>query len=331
MKKTIRWGILGTGYIARKFAEGLINVENAELYAVASRNMSTAKAFASDFNDIKYFCSYEELVSCPEIDVVYIATPHNSHCDNTIMSLENGKNVLCEKPFAVNKQEVQKMIDTAKRNNLFLMEAFWTRFLPHMLKIKELIDNDIIGNITLLKSDIGFYREYDNSSRLFNKELIGGSLLDIGIYPLFLSQFILGKPLSIQATAAFGPTGVDHSCAFNLNYPNTTLAILYSSLVANTETIAEIHGSKGCIKIDSLWFCPNNFTLYLHNGKQQRFEIEHVGNGYNYEAQEVTNCLLQNKKESNIFSHADSLQLIDTLDSIRKIINLNYPMHDKIR
>lgn len=329
MKKMIRWGILGTGYIARKFAEGLIHVENAELYAVASRNLSTAKAFAKDFQDIKYFSSYEELAACPEIDVVYIATPHNSHCSNTIMCLENGKNVLCEKPFAVNKHEVEKMIDVAKRNNLFLMEAFWTRFLPHMLKIKELIDNDTIGSITLLKSDIGFYREFDNSSRLFNKELIGGSLLDIGIYPLFLSLFLLGKPLTIQATAALGPTGVDHSCAFNLNYPDTTLAILCSSLVANTETITEIHGSKGMIKIDSLWFCPNNFTLNLHNGTQQRFEIEHKGNGYNYEAQEVTNCLLANKKESNIFSLNDSLLLIETLDSIRKNINLSYPMHDK--
>lgn len=328
MGKIIRWGILGTGFIARKFAEGLAVVENAELYAVASRNKVTAIDFATTYNVQRYFTSYEELAQCAEVDVVYIATPHNLHYSNTILCLSNNKHVLCEKPFAVNGHEVRKMISLAKEKQLFLMEAFWARFLPHIIKIKELIDNGTIGEITLLKADLCLFREFDPNNRLFNKTLVGGSLLDVGIYPIFLALYLLGKPTSFSASAAFGPTEVDHSCSVTFNYSNTTLAILYSSVVAETEVKAEIHGTKGKIELESFWFCPSNFHLSLHQNAKEYIEIPHVGNGYNYEAQEVTNCILENRTESNVFNFNDSLQLIDMLDEIRQTIGLVYPNHD---
>jgi len=329
MEKKIRWGILGTGYIARKFAEGLAVVENAELFAVASRNLPTAQHFAKDFDNLVSFGSYEELASCSEVDVVYIATPHNLHYSNTMMCLQNNKHVLCEKPFAVNAYEVNAMIEEAKSRNLFLMEAFWTRFLPHIIKIKELIANGTIGDIVLLKADLCFNRPYDENNRLFNKELVGGSLLDVGIYPLFLAQFLLGEPTSTSATAIMGPTQVDHSCAMLLNYSNK-LAILHSSIIANTDVTAEIHGTKGKIVIEPYWFCPSNFSIHFHDGTSQHINTEHIGNGYNYEAQEVTNCILARKSESDLFSYQDSMLLIGMLDSIRKQINLHYPLHDKL-
>ncbi len=327
MKQTIRWGILGTGYIARKFAEGLKNTENSELYAVASRNQITASDFAQEYNIHVSFCSYEALARDPNVDVVYIATPHNLHYDNTLMCLRNNKHVLCEKPFAVNEKEVKQMIQEASHRKLFLMEAMWSRFLPNVIKAKELIDSGTIGEVRFLKCDFGINPGYDEQNRWFNRQLIGGSLLDLGIYPVFLSLFLLGKPLEINSLAHIGPTLVDHSCGMTFRYPNA-LASLCSSAVAKTETIAEIVGTKGKIIFDPLWFCPVNIHLFDENNNEVPVNITVKGNGYNYEAQEVTDCLLNGQLESRIMSHDFSIQLIELLDTIRKQCNITYPDHD---
>lgn len=328
MQKTIKWGILGPGKIAHKFAEGLKYVSNTELFAVGSRSYQKAQEFAGHYNISRVYGSYYDLVRDPDIDVIYIATPHNLHFENTMLCLENGKNVLCEKPFAVNEKEVNQMIEKAKAKNLFLMEAMWSRFLPHIIKAKELVDDGAIGELKLLKSDFGIHFPYDNQSRIFNRELIGGSLLDIGIYPVFLSMFILGMPQKITAAAGLGPTGVDHNCSMCFSYKNELMSVLYSSTVAKTDVTSEIHGTKGKIIFDEWWFKPASFHLINEHGNKQTFTFDFIGNGYNYEAEEVVKCLQNGKKQSDMMSWDNSLNLIKLLDEIRKQGNIVYPDHD---
>ena len=326
--KTYNWGILGTGWIAKKMTDALPFVPNAKLYAVASRNKATADAYAKEHNIGKAYGSYEELVNDPAIDVVYVATPHNLHYENTILALEHGKNVLCEKPFAVNGREVRGMIAKAREKNLFLMEALWSRFLPNVIKAKEIIDSGQIGKVNLLAADFGLGLPFDPNHRLFNKQLIGGSLLDLGIYPLFLALYLLGKPKSMKAIAGMGITNVDYNCSFTLGYENDCMATMYSSCIAQTDVVATIYGEKGKIVFDKWWFTPVPIHLFDADGKEIPVKLDFIGNGYNYEAVEVVKCLENVKKQSDLMSWDDSLQLIDMLDAIRKEIGLTYPGHD---
>jgi predicted dehydrogenase len=328
MAETIRWGILGTGMIARKFAEGLRDVAGAELRAVGSRNLDTANRFAQEYNVPRAYGSYEELASSLEVDVIYIATPHNLHCENTLLCLDHGKHVLCEKPFAVNQKEVQQMIARAQEKNLFLMEALWSRFLPHIIKAKELINQGAIGEVKLLKADFGINSPYDVTHRHYSRELIGGSLLDIGIYPLFLAQFLLGKPKQVKAVAGLGPTLVDHSCSMSLLYQNDLVAHLFSSVVTQTEVVAEIHGTEGKIVFDRWWFTLVPIHLVDAAGTSHDIPVEMHGNGYNYEASEVGRCLREGKKQSESWSWDDSIELINLMDGIRKECGIFYPGHD---
>ncbi len=326
--KIIRWGILGVGNIAHKFAEGLKVVPNSELFAVGSRNFQKAQEFGNHYNISKIYGSYEELASDPEVDVIYIATPHNLHFSNTMMCLEKGKNVLCEKPFAVNGREVRQMIAKAREKNLFLMEAMWSRFIPHIIKAKEMIDSGLIGDVKLLKADFGINFPFDEKNRVFNRQLIGGSLMDIGIYPVFLSLFLLGKPKSCVSVAGIGVTKVDNNCSIGFSYEKDLISVLYSSVVAKTDVTAEIHGTKGKIIFDEWWFTPVSFHHIDEHGNRNTIQMEFKGNGYNYEAEEVVNCLLEGNKQSDKMSWADSLLLIDQLDEIRKQCNITYPDHD---
>lgn len=328
MEKRIKWGILGPGNIAHKFAQGLQHVQNSELYAVGSRNLTKAQEFSRNYGNVKSYDSYEELVRDPEVDVIYISTPHNMHFSNTMLCLEHGKNVLCEKPFAVNGKEVRQMIAKAKEKNLFLMEAMWSRFIPHIEKAKEMIDSGAIGEVKFLRADFGINFPYDVNHRVFNRELIGGGLMDIGIYPLFLSLFLLGKPLSVKALAGIGPTQVDHNCSMSLQYGNDLISVLYSTTVAATDVTAEIHGTKGKILFDPWWFTPVPFHYINEKGEKQTPEFNFIGNGYNYEAEEVVKCLLEGKKQSEKMSWDDSLLLIDMLDEIRRQCGITYPGHD---
>jgi predicted dehydrogenase len=326
--KTYNWGIIGTGFIARKMAEALPFVPQSRLYAIGSRKLHTANEFASHFKVEKAYGSYEELARDPNVDIVYIATPHNLHYENTIMCLDHGKHVLCEKPFAVNGHEVRRMISKAKEKNLFLMEALWTRFLPTLIKVKEIIEQGRIGRIILLKADFGINVPFDPNHRLFKKQLIGGSLLDLGIYPLFLSLLLLGKPKTIRAIAGIGETGVDYNCSFTLGYEKSTLAVMVSSAVAQTDIIASIYGEKGTILFDPWWFMPVPAKLITPEGKTIPIHETSEGNGYNYEAAELIRCLEMGKTQSELMSWDFSLLLIDTLDEIRKEIGLVYPVHD---
>ena len=324
MSKKIRWGIIGPGKIAHSFAKDLALVKGGKLTAVASRNLGRATEFANEYGAEHAFGSYEELLRSDVVDVLYIATPHTGHMEWAIKAMLQGKNILCEKPLGVNLAEVKKMLAVANENNVFLMEALWSRFNPSILKIKELIDKGTIGDIGYLYADFGFYgMDADKEGRLLNPALAGGSILDIGIYPIFLAYFIFGKPERILSSAKFHNTGAEVQTAMIFEYSNAQ-AILYSGLVSKTEMKAEISGNKGAILIDPRWHNAQGFTLEI-NDNQEHFDLPTLGKGYTHEIDEVHKCLNTGKVQSDLWSHQNSLDLMTIMDEVRRQCGIVFP------
>jgi len=324
MHKTINWGIIGLGNIAHKFATDLLTIEDVKIYAVASRNQEKANEFASKYNATKAYSSYEALAKDPHIDAVYIATPHTLHKENTILCLDHGIAVLCEKPFAMDSDEVNEMIAKAKDKNVLLMEALWTYFLPHYRYVLKALEDRIYGDVLKLEADFGFYRAFDNSSRLFNKSLGGGSLLDIGIYPIFASLSALGIPKHIKANATYFENGADSSCDMVFEYEKNVKAILKSTLIEDTPTEAIFYCKKGIIKINHQFHNPSTISLIPNEGEAETIDFNNKTIGYNYEAIHFNELLRQGKTESNVMSFEFSQSLIKTLDDVRNLINLHY-------
>lgn len=326
--KKIRWGILGCGKIARKFAADLKLVEDTELLAVGAREQSTAAAFAKDFPAKYVHGSYEALVSNPEVDVIYVATPHGLHHEHVMLCLKHKKAVLCEKAFAINYREAKEMIAFAKTQNTFIMEAFWTRFLPHYLKMKELIAQGKIGTIRYLNAEFGFIPTPPFPARLYEPALGGGALLDIGVYPIFLALDLLGKPDQIDAVMSPASTGVDDQCAITFTYNNGAIAQLFCSFASNLATGADIAGDKGRIRLTHRFHGPTTVFEYYPGIIDTRevipFEMA-SGNGYEYEARHVNECLRKNLTESPVLTHQKTLLMMETLDSIRKKAGIHYP------
>lgn len=323
MTKKTHWGIIGLGKIAHKFAADLLLSETATLHGVASRSMEKATEFASTYNANKAFDSYEALANDPEIDVIYIATPHTFHFENTMLCLQHNKAVLCEKPMGINTQQTQTMIQEAKARNLFLMEAIWTRFMPSIEKMLTLLNEETIGEIISVHADFGFRTEFNAESRLYNKKLAGGSLLDIGIYPIFMSLLVLGIPSEINAMARMTTTEVDSFCAMLFNYENNTKAVLESTFETNTPTEAYIHGTKGSIKLHRRFHQATTITLEK-DGNETVFELPHTGNGYFHEIEEVNTCIQNGETESAKLPLAFSDQLIQIIDRVKAEIGLKY-------
>ena len=320
----IKWGIVGAGNIAHSFSKDLALVSGGELTAVASRNLDKAQSFASEYGAPNAYGSYEELFHSKTVDVIYIATPHSTHAKLSIAAMKAGKSVLCEKPAGVNKGEVEEMIKVAKENKVFFMEALWTRFNPTIKKVKELVDNGTIGDIGYLHADFAFFAlDRDENGRLLNPELAGGSLLDIGIYPIFLSYLMLGMPKDIKASANFHKTGVEVQISMIFNYEKAQ-AILYSGLNSNSEKKAEIAGSKGSIFVHPRWHETSGYTLEI-DGDSSVVELGKVGKGYTYEIEEVHNCLNAGKTESDLWSHQNSRDLIEIMDTVRNKVGIVFP------
>ncbi len=322
MNTKIKWGIIGLGGIANKFATDLLLVENCTLEAVASRNLEKAEAFSKQYNSNNFYGSYEELLQNELVNIVYIATPHNSHERYTILALKHKKAVLCEKPFAINKKQVFKMIEASKNNQVFLMEAMWTRFNPSIKKIKTLIDKGEIGEIKYINADFSF-KANTAIQRIYDKELGGGSLLDIGIYPVFLAYLLLGIPTEINAKAHFYESGADSQLAMLFNYKNAQ-AILFSSFNSTSKRIAKISGTLGEIIINMPWNETDSFSIQLNNESEKFITLPTIGRGYSHQIIECNTCLEQHKIESDTWSHKNSLDLINLLDIIREEINLTY-------
>jgi dihydrodiol dehydrogenase / D-xylose 1-dehydrogenase (NADP) len=325
MTKSIRWGIIGTGIIARKFAADLNLLTNAQLVAVGSRSLITAKEFARLFYIPSYHGSYEELAADPRVDVVYIATPHVFHFENTMLCLENNKAVLCEKPFSLNAQQAEIMINSAREKNLFLMEAMWTRFLPVITKFRQLLDARIIGEIKFITANLGFKSDFEPQHRIMSLKLGGGALLDIGVYPISLTCMILGVPDTITTMVQFAPTGVDEQAAILFKYANNALAGIHASIRVQTSNDLLVVGTKGQIKLHAPLYRPEKLTLQVEGEAEKEIIKPWSGQGYQYQAAEVMDCMQEKKIESRIMSLADTFSVMQIMDSIRALWGLRYP------
>lgn len=326
MNTKIRWGILGCGKIANKFAADLKFIEDAELVAVASRDVQKGAAFAKQFSARLNFNTYETLVSCIEVDVIYIATPHGFHHEHTLLCLQHKKAVLCEKPLAINLKQVKEMIELSRKQKVFLMEAFWTKFLPQYQKVISLIENGEIGKIKMIAADFGFKAIHPTPQRMYDPALGGGALLDVGLYPVFLAISLLGKPLDVHALMSPYETGVDEQISMTLKFNNGALAVLNASFAADTPVEATIVGTEGYIRMTNRFHNATS-KVELIKDKQPPIEIEvhrEEGYGYQFEARHVGECLRKGLIESPTMSYTDSLLLIETLDRLRVSCGITY-------
>ncbi|UZO80169.1 Gfo/Idh/MocA family oxidoreductase [Aquimarina sp. ERC-38] len=321
--KVCNWGILGCGKIAEKFAEDLIHVPNANLYAVASRDKKKAEAFSKQHQANQYFGNYQSLIDTPEVDVIYIATPHVFHFEQTIACLMHHKAVLCEKPFAMNSREVAEMIRMAKEQNVFLMEGLWTHFLPHFQYILNIVKSGSLGAITHVSADFGFKGNPVMTPRLFEKNLGGGSLLDVGVYTLFSALLLLGYPQKSSARAEFSGNGSDLDCTITLTYENKVTANLYSSIIKETPTELIIDFEHGKIKANGRFHEPTSLEI-TQKGTTESKDFTGTGLGFQYEIMHVQEMLQTGSKESTVMTFEKSKQLMKLLDEIRSKIDLVY-------
>ena len=324
----IRWGILGCGRIARKFASDLKLVKEAELVACGASRALSADAFAHEFEVKNVHHSYESLVNDSEVDVIYVATPHSHHHEHTLLCIEHNKAVLCEKAFAINCKQAKEMIDAARNKNLFLMEAVWTKFLQPFNKVKEMISAGALGEIKSMQLNFGFRAPVDAPQRLLNPLLGGGTMLDIGIYNVFTALFFLGKPDKIVANATLTKDNVDEQCAVTFTYNDGRLAQLFSTFLSDTSTALDICGTEGRLHLTARYYTPFT-TIEYYTGRPDTKQIMYSGEnqegfGYQYEAQHVCECLEKGLTESKIMTHDDTLLLMETMDKIRYKAGIKY-------
>jgi predicted dehydrogenase len=326
MNENFRWGIIGTGSIAKAFARDLAFTSGHVVTAVGSRDLSKAETFAAQFNCTP-LGSYEELVK-QDLDAVYVATPHPMHAPNTILALEGGKPVLCEKPFAVNARESAAMIAAAKKNNLLLVEAMWSRFLPHYRLIRSLVTEGKFGQTINVFAEFNEFLPSSRFSRLHEPELAGGALLDLGIYPISFAQMILGKPNRILAHCDFTESGVDSQTSMIFAYESGAHALLSSSLRVKSPCSAAIIGTEASLLIDGDFFTPTSMRFKTISGETIDFPRNYEGVGLREQAIEFANLIAEGKKESPLMSHADTQSIMETMDEIRFQIGLRYPFED---
>jgi predicted dehydrogenase len=324
MKKIIRWGILGPGRIAHKFAQSVKCSEAAEIAAVGSRSIERALEFAKEYGISRAYGSYADLAADPDIDIIYVATSHPAHFECALLCLKAGKAVLCEKPFTLNAPETKILIQAARASKIFLMEAMWMRYLPAIVKVRELLAQGAIGEIRMVKADFGNRIPWDPAGRLLNPELGGGALLDVGIYPVSFASMVLGaSPTKITGVAYLGETGVDEQFSAVLGYEAGNIAALSGAVRTSLSNEARIIGIDGYIRVPDFWRAS---ALELHKtGQMEKFEIPFRSTGYIHEAEEAMYCLREGLTESNVMPLDESLKIMKILDTLRKQWGLKYP------
>ena len=318
----INWGIIGLGNIANQFAADLVLIEEANLVAVASRSIEKARDFANQYNCQKAYDSYEALFADDEVDIVYIATPHDSHAELSIRALENDKHVLCEKPMALSYNDAVRMIEASKKHNKFFMEAFWTRFIPSVKEVLEKVNQGIIGDVNYVKADFNFYSDEKEGGRLFDKKLGGGALYDIGVYPLFLSYIMLGIPKEIIAKSVCNKNGIDLQTSMILHYEKAQ-AILHASINSESDMKAIIGGTQGHIQLNAPWFMADGYSIVKDN-QEEKVSLPNLGKGYAHEAIECHKYIINNQIESEVWSHQNSLDLSKIVEEIKIQIKLAF-------
>lgn len=324
-RKTVKWGIMGTGTIAGQFTTDLAHAENGVAFAVGSRQPEHAERFAERYGIPRAYGSYMELAHDPEVDVIYIATPHRYHLENALLSLRAGKAVLVEKPATVNVRELNTLIAAAREKGLFVMEALWTRFLPPVRKALEWIETGRIGDVRLIQAEFGIRTDARPEGRLLNPELAGGALLDVGVYPLTLASLVYGSsPREIRSTARIGESGVDEQFSALLTYDSGQIAALHGSVTVQLRNEAVIYGTKGYISLPSMNKAPAA-KLFIDGVEKEAFADGRRGKGYEYEAEEVGRRLLASKPESDIMPLSESLRVLELMDTMRTQWGLRYP------
>ena len=327
--KPIRWGILATGWIAGQFTEDLLRLPDAEVVAVGSRAADAAQAFATRYGVGRAHGSWQALAEDPDVDVVYVATPHSAHHAATRLCLEAGKAVLCEKPFTLDLPTTQDLVDTARSRGLFLMEAMWTRTNPAIRRMRELVAEGAIGDVTHVQADFGVRGPFPAGHRMRAPELGGGALLDLGVYPITIAHLFLGRPDAIRAWAALHPEGTDANTGLIFGYSSGAVATLQCGVGGETSQRATITGTDGRIEVPRLFFRPDGFTLTRATGPRagavEQVDLPIEGNGMIYEAREVQRCLREGLTESPLVPLDTSLEIMRILDDTRALIGVTYP------
>ena len=321
----IRWGILGTGGIARAFATALMDTPDAVLAAVGSRSIHSARGFGLDFGAPQSYGSYAALCAAPDIDIIYIGTPHPLHAQNSLMALHAGKAVLCEKPFTMNLREAKQVVALARERKLFLMEAMWTRFMPALAEVRRIIDSGLLGVVSQVHADFGFAATRDPEHRVNKRELGGGALLDLGIYPLSISHALLGPVASLQAQAVLGDGGIDLTTGWSMKHESGAMSICSCSLRARTPCELTVSGTLGSVRMNAMFHLADSLTLTLGDGLRRVIDTPYLGNGYVHEAVEAGRCLREGLTESPHMLHDDTLALMGLMDTIRAQIGVHYP------
>jgi predicted dehydrogenase len=321
----VRWGIIGTGNIANKFAEDLTAMPEARLVAAGSRSQAAADSFGARWGAPRRHGSYAALAEDPEVEAVYVAVPHPFHAENSLLCLKAGKAVLCEKPFALNAAQAAEVIRCARARKLLVMEGMWTRAFPVMARLRQLLAEGAVGRVRLVAADFSFRCKFSARGRHFDRALGGGALLDVGVYPVSLASMILGPPARICSAAEMGASGVDYQAALILHYPNGAAATLFAGLRADGPCEAEIIGDSGSIKIHDAWWKPSRMTVTRRQGACEQFDMPYTGNGFQFEAAEFMDCLRQGRLESALMPLEETLSIMETLDAARAPWGLRYP------
>jgi predicted dehydrogenase len=322
----IRWGIVGTGGIASAFAGDLRLLPDASLVAVGSRRQATADEFGARFDVPHRHATYDDLVNDPDVDAVYVATPHVGHHDAAMSAILAGKAVLVEKPFTINAKEAVSLIEAARSRGVFLMEAMWARFLPHMVRVRELLAEGALGDVRVVIADHNQWFERDPNHRLFDPTVGGGALLDLGIYPVSFASMVFGAPTRVTAVSDRAFTGVDATTSAILQYDDGAHSVVTTSLEVAGPNRASIVGTHARIDIDAVFYAPTTFTLTGRDGTVlERFDDVREGRGMQHEAAEVMRGMRTGKLESDVLPLDETLAIMDTLDEIRRQIGLVYP------
>jgi predicted dehydrogenase len=325
---TVRWGVAGPGGIASQFGEGMKLVEGGTIVAVASRSQQRADDYGDRFDVPKRYDDYSALAEDPEVDAVYIATPHSRHESDTIPYLQAGKHVLCEKPFALNAHQALRMVEAARANDVFLMEALWSRFLPSYRLLGDLLAEGRIGEPLLVEADFGFRSPVDPTHRHFDLAQGGGALLDLGIYPLQLCDLVLGTPERILADGTVGETHVDEHVIAVLHHPGGGIGVAKAAIRVPMACTARIAGSEGVIEIPAFMHCPRSLSVRVGREVEQ-IEAGWEGEGLRFQVEEVHRCLEQGARESAVWPLAKTIELATTMDSIRRQVGVTYPGADE--
>lgn len=325
----VRWGILGTGLIAGLQTSDLVE-HGFNVQAVGSRNLATAREFAGRFRLPAAHGSYEALVNDPEVDVVYISSPHPFHYENALLALNAGKHVLVEKPFAMNEWQAQEILDLAASKGLVALEAMWTRYLPHMVRVRELIRSGALGEVRTVIADHNQNLPKDPAHRLNDPALGGGALLDLGIYPVSFAFDVFGEPARIQAAASMTATGVDRQTAIIFEYADGQQAVLHCALDTAGPNRAAVIGTEGSIEMDPVWYTPTGFTRYDDGGNVvERFDQPATGRGMQYQAWEVERLIADGAVANDVLSPGETVQVMAALDTVRSQIGLSYASDER--